>query len=93
MAQSNQNGVPITPATASADDLSDCAQMLDQSIEEVRALKKVLAAQEKLNVLNDAIIEKKDAVIAEQEKQIAIYEKRKGTRISFLFGLIKITKN
>lgn len=86
----------ITPATASAaslaDDLKACSQMLDQSIEEVRALKKKAAALEELTALQKQIIERKDEVIAEQKKLIDVYEKRKGTRISFLFGLIKITK-
>lgn len=67
--------------------------MLDQSIAEVRALKAKAAALEELNDLNKQIIAKKDETIAEQKKLIEIYEKRKGTRISFLWGLIKIRKN
>lgn len=67
--------------------------MLDQSIAEVRALKAKAAALEELNDLNTQIIAKKDETIAEQKKLIEIYEKRKGTRISFLWGLIKIRKN
>ena len=67
--------------------------MLDQSIEEVRALKAKTAAFEQLVDLQKQIITRKDETIAEQKKLIEMYEKRKGTRISFLFGLIKITKN
>ncbi len=67
--------------------------MLDQSIEEVRAFKAKTAALEELVGLQKQVIARKDETIAEQAKLIAIYEKRKGTRISFLFGLIKITKN
>lgn len=66
--------------------------MLDQSIAEVRALKQKAAALEQLNAINKEIIAKKDEQIAEQKKLIDIYEKRRGTRISFLFGLIKFTK-
>jgi hypothetical protein len=32
-------------------------------------------------------------IIAAQKDLLALYEKRKGTRISFLFGLISIRKN
>lgn|GEM_PF-6771504 len=67
--------------------------MLDQSTAEVRALKSQAAALEKLNAINGEIAAKKDEQIAEQKKLIAVYEKRKGTKISFLFGLIKFTKN
>ena len=93
-AQSESGGAKITPPTASAsNDLSDCAQMLDQSIAEARALKDKVAALEQLVSLDDQIIKKKDDAIADQAKLIDIYEKRKGTRISFLFGLIKFSKN
>jgi len=67
--------------------------MLDQSIAEVRALKAKAAALEQLAGIQKDIIARKDEQIAEQAKLIAIYEKRKGTTISFLFGLIKIRKN
>ena len=94
MAQSNGGGATTTPATASADDqLRDCTQMLDQSIEEVRALKAKAAALEQLVAIQKEIIARKDEQIAEQAKLISIYERRKGTTISFLFGLIKIRKN
>ncbi len=66
--------------------------MLDQSIAEVKALKDKAAALEELNRLNREIIAKKDETIAEQAKLIGVYEKRKGTTISFFFGLIKIRK-
>lgn len=67
--------------------------MLDQSIAEVRALKEVAANLEKLNSIKDQIIVKKDEQIAGQKTLIEAYEKRKGLRVSFLFGLIKISKN
>jgi hypothetical protein len=67
--------------------------MLDQSIAEARALKSKVSALEQLVNLDNQIIAKKDDAIAEQKKLIDIYEKRKGMRISFLFGLIKISKN
>ena len=67
--------------------------MLDQSIEEVRALKVKVTALESLRSLNNDIIARKNEVIEDQKKIIAIYEKRKGTSISFFFGLIKIRKN
>ena len=92
-AQSNAGGATTTQTTASADDLRDCAQMLDQSIAEVRALKAKAAALEQLAGIQREIIARKDEQIAEQAKLIAIYEKRKGTTISFFFGLIKIRKN
>jgi hypothetical protein len=93
-AQSGDGGVRTTPATQSvSDELRDCSQMLDQSIAEVRALKAKVAALEQLNGLNGQIIVKKDETIADQAKLIGIYEKRKGLRVSFLFGLIKVSKN
>lgn len=67
--------------------------MLDQSIEEVRALKAKVSALESLRSINNEIIAKKDEQIADQAKLIAIYEKRKGTTLSFFFGLIKFTKH
>lgn len=67
--------------------------MLDQSIAEVRALKAKTTSLEQLRVINNEIIGKKDEQIAELKKLIEIYEKRKGTTISFFFGLIKIRKN
>lgn len=67
--------------------------MLDQSIAEVRALKAKTAALDQLRSLDAEIIGKKDVTIGEQKKLIDIYEKRKGTTVSFLFGLIKIRKN
>jgi len=67
--------------------------MLDQSIAEVRALKSVVANLETLNSIKDQIIEKKDEQITGQKTLIEVYERRKGLRISFLFGLIKVTKN
>lgn len=75
-----------------SNDLAECSRMLDQSISEVRALKSQVAVLEKLNAVNSEIIAKKDEQITEQKRLIAIYEKRKGTKISFLFGLVKFTK-
>lgn len=93
-AQSEPSSAPTTRTTASVEsDLRDCSQMLDQSIEEVRALKAKAAALEQLVAIQKEIIARKDEQIAEQAKLIAIYERRKGTTISFLFGLIKIRKN
>jgi flagellar motility protein MotE (MotC chaperone) len=67
--------------------------MLDQSIAEVRALKAKVTALEQLVGLDNQILAKKDETIADQKRLIDIYEKRKGTTVSFLFGLIKIRKN
>ena len=92
-AQSNDGGARTTQTTASADELRDCSQMLDQSIAEARALKAKVTALEQLVNLDNQIIAKKDETIGEQKKLIDLYEKRRGTRISFLFGLIKISKN
>lgn len=66
--------------------------MLDQSIAEVRALKAKVAAVEQLAAVRSEIIDRKDQVISEQKKLIDQYEKRKGTTLSFLFGLIKFRK-
>jgi regulator of replication initiation timing len=86
--------VPITQKTVSADDeLRDCSQMLDQSIEENRALKKENASLTKLHSVDKQIIANKDDTIDQQGKLIAIYEKKKGTTISFFFGFVKIKKN
>jgi len=92
-AQSGSGGATTIRETVSADDIVECSRMLDQSTAEVRALKSQAAALEKLNAINGEIAAKKDEQIAEQKKLIAVYEKRKGTKISFLFGLIKFTKN
>lgn len=67
--------------------------MLDQSIAEVRAMKAYAAQLEKLAGVQSAIIAKKDEQILEQKRLVEIYEKRRGTKLSFLFGLIKFTKN
>lgn len=93
-AQSGDGGARTTQTTASAesDELRDCVQMLDQSIAEVRALKARVASLEQLRSLDSQIIAKKDETIADQKKLIDIYEKRRGLRVSFLFGLIKISK-
>ncbi len=66
--------------------------MLDQSIAEVRALKAKVAATEQLAAVRAEIITHKDEIIAEQKKLIDQYEKRKGTTLSFFFGLIKFRK-
>lgn len=93
MAQSNDAGATTTRTIASAEsDLRDCTQMLDQSIAEVRALKAKVAAVEQLAAVRSEIIDRKDQVISEQKKLIDQYEKRKGTTLSFLFGLIKFRK-
>lgn len=93
-AQSDSGGAKTTPETQNAaDDLHQCSQMLDQSLAEARALKLYAAQLEKLVEIQNSILAKKDEEISEQKKLIAIYEKRKGTKISFLFGLIKFTKN
>jgi hypothetical protein len=67
--------------------------MLDQSIAENRALKDENGTLKKLHAVDKQIIAKKDETIADQKSLIEIYEKRKGLRVSFLFGLIKISKN
>lgn len=67
--------------------------MLDQSIAEVRALKAKIAVLEQLVALDERIIAKKDDAIADQAKLITMYEKRKGTELSFLWGLIKFRKH
>ena len=67
--------------------------MLDQSIAEVRALKAKIAALEQLVALDERIIAKKDDAIGDQAKLITMYEKRKGTELSFLWGLIKFRKH
>ncbi|MBT0646927.1 hypothetical protein KJJ93_28480, partial [Escherichia coli] len=73
--------------------LQDCSQMLDQSIEEVRAQRELIERLEQLNkVLTDLLL-LRNQQLEEQEKLIEVYEKRRGLRISFLFGLIKISKN
>lgn len=76
-----------------AEDLRDCTQMLDQSIAEVKAIMEKSAALAELVAIQKEIIAKKDEQIGEQKKLIDIYEKRKGTTVSFFFGLIKIRKN
>jgi hypothetical protein len=71
------------------------AKTLD-ALEKSEALNKTLEAlvekQNQLLALNDEIIKKKESIIADQADLIAIYEKRKGTTISFFFGLIKFRK-
>ncbi|MCV4753020.1 hypothetical protein OFC37_26480, partial [Escherichia coli] len=67
--------------------------MLDQSIEEVRAQRELIERLEQLNkVLTDLLL-LRNQQLEDQKKLIEVYEKRRGLRISFLFGLIKISKN
>jgi hypothetical protein len=80
-------------AAASADDLKECTQMLDQTLDELKALKGYAASLEKRTAIDDAIQKKQSETIDQQGKLIAIYEKKKGTTISFFFGLVKIKKN
>lgn len=92
-AQSSSGGVTTTQTTQNANrDLSDCVQMLDQSIAETRALRSQSAALQALIAANDEVIKRLRSQIEEQQRLIETYERRKGVRVSFLFGLIKITK-
>jgi hypothetical protein len=67
--------------------------MLDQTLDELKALKGYAASLEKRTAIDDAIQKKQSETIDQQGKLIAIYEKKKGTTISFFFGLVKIKKN
>jgi hypothetical protein len=57
------------------------------------ALKTYAASLEKKSAIDEAIEKKQAETIDQQGKLIAIYEKKKGTTISFFFGLVKIKKN
>lgn len=93
-AQSASGGAATTQTTQNANrDLSDCVQMLDQSIAETRALRSQSAALQALATANEEVIRKLQFQIEEQRKLIELYERRKGIRVSIFFGLLKITKN
>jgi chromosome segregation ATPase len=87
-----QQNIPAT-VNASEDDLKECTQMLDQTLDELKALKAYAASLEKKSSIDEAIEKKQAETIASQGKLIAIYEKKRGTTISFFFGLVKIKKN
>jgi hypothetical protein len=93
-AQSAESSASSIPKTANvADDLKDCTQMLDQTLDELKALKAYVVSLEKKAAVDDAIEKKQGETIDQQGKLIAIYEKKRGTTISFFFGLVKIKKN
>jgi hypothetical protein len=92
-AQSVESSAKSIPTTPNADDLKDCTQMLDQTLDELKQLKTYAASLEKKSAIDEAIEKKQGETIDQQGKLIAIYEKKKGTTISLFFGLVKIKKN
>ncbi len=94
LAQSAKGGAAnIRPTRSAENDLRDCSQMLDQSLAETRVLKEQIAALEKLAAAQLEVIEKLREQAGEQKKMIELYERRRGMRISFFWGLIKVQKN
>ena len=63
---------------------------LSQAEKAIEALKAEIAARESLDKINEEILKRKELIITEQQKLIAILEKQTGRKISFLFGLIKV---
>lgn len=90
-AQTENKTITISQETA-----DKCAKAFDEVIavrQVVIALQTEIEKRKELQKISDDLIAKKDEVIANQNKLIIEYEKRKGTTLSFLFGLIKFRKN
>lgn len=102
-ATAQTGSVPDSPTTqpAPSGDASEvCNSRLLKALDGLDRAEAVIAtlqdqhkADQKLNAKNDDIIANRDKTIADQDKLIKQYEKRKGTTVSFLFGLIKIRSN
>lgn len=90
--------MPIIPQTPNAsDELKECSQMLDQSIEEVRSCKdKAQKYLEEIYSLrgNVSISEKEilryEALVKKLDARIEYLEKKKCTEVRILFFLVKI---
>ena len=72
--------------------LAKTLDALEKAESLIQSLQAENVKRKELNDLNNSIIEKKDSVIAGQQKLIETYEKQKGTELSFFFGLIKFRK-
>lgn len=75
-------------ATRQINKLLDVTEAQEKAIE---ALKTEIAARERLSAIDAEIIKRKDNVIGQQQKLIGILEKESRRKISFFFGLVKIT--
>lgn len=75
-------------ATRQINKLLDVTEAQEKAI---NALKEEIAARERLSAVDAEIIKRKDNVIEQQQKLIGILEKESRRKISFFFGLVKIT--
>ncbi len=72
--------------------LAKTLDALDSSETVIKSLNAVIENQKQLSAAQDAIIKKKDEIIASQAELLKVYDSRKGVKISFLFGLISYRK-
>ncbi len=80
-----------------ADDI--CNQRLAKTLDAleaaesaIKSLQMTIEAQQKLAEINNEIITKKDELTKNQSDLLKIYDREKGTTISFFWGLLKIKK-
>ena len=89
---------PIRSTADVSDDLKDCAsqlaeasQFLDQSLAEVKAAKSLIESLKAENESRKSLADIQKGVIENQQRLIDLMTKQNRRRISFAFGLIKIT--
>jgi len=94
----------LTQETAqkpSADDFQTISRVNEQrllkTLDALETAEKALAAlqteitsRERLSAIDAELLKRKDSIIADQEKLIAILQKQTGKKLSILFGLVKI---
>lgn len=83
----------MTQPAPSGDADKVCNQRLEKVLTDLDAAEKLIAAQaaEIESRKRKELIDQ--GIIQQQDKLIALYEKRRGTKISLFFGLITIRKN
>lgn len=95
----------LTGAAQNCQTVEECNQKLDLATRQINklldvteaqekaiaALKEEIAARERLSAVDAEIIKRKDNVIEQQQKLIGILEAESRRKISFFFGLVKIT--
>ena len=85
-------------AAANGDGETVCDRRLLKTLDALEAAESVAASLKseieslrRLAAVNDEIIKAKETVIAEQKKLIEILEKKSRRRISFFFGMVKVS--
>lgn len=98
-APGSQTTQPARSGDSGADDGAVCnsrllkaLDALDRSEALIKTLQDQHVTDAKLIAKDDEIHAKDQKTIVDQDAVIKTYEKRKGTTVSFLFGLVKIRK-